>query len=73
MPWFSVVVDFVGGEVTGFGPASEAIVEFIQEDRVAAADDLAMVMAEALAYYLVHGEVSQPHLALLAENVVACQ
>jgi hypothetical protein len=71
MPRFSVDVDFVWGTVSGFSPLSESLVEFIQEDRVTATDDLAMVMAEALAHYLADGEVSPKLRSMLVDTVAA--
>lgn len=53
---FSVAIDFGHGEVVNLAEALDTLVEFIQEDRVTADDDNAMVCAEALARYLRTGE-----------------
>jgi hypothetical protein len=66
---FTVTVDFGYGDVIGFAPLAEAIVEFIQEDRVTAGDDIAQVCAEVLAHYLATGDVDDSHQTLLATAV----
>lgn len=73
MPEFTVAVDFEAGTVTGFDRLAESIVEFVQEDRVTADDDLAMHLAEALAEYLRTGEVSQANVSLLVQRLTDWQ
>lgn len=61
----TVTVDFVGGTVTGMDQLAQTLTEFIQEDRVTADDDMAQVMAEALAGYFRTGDISRDHAAAI--------
>lgn len=69
----TVTVDFAAGRIVGMPALAGSIVEFIQEDRVAAEDDTAMVCAEVLAHYAENGSFTDnPALvARLVESVRA--
>lgn len=70
---FSVTVDFAHATVSAnmADDLLPTLVEYIQEDRVTAGDDVAQVCAEVLSHYLRTGDVDTAHAALLIEAASA--